>query len=66
MDPLMPPMKALFENSGLITSLEDMLHLRSTPARPEWVDNMFCPDDLGQRVFDLIDRFNARPFQIQP
>ena len=66
MDPLMPPMKALFENSGLITSLEDMLHLRSTPARPEWVDNMFCPDDLGQRVFDLIDRFKARPFQIQP
>jgi len=64
MDPLVHPMRQLFANSGLITSLEDMLHLKAAPPNPEWVTDMFCPDDLGERVYQDIVRFAERPFQV--
>lgn len=65
-DPLMPPMRDLFKTSGLITSLEDMLNLRATPPNPEWVAEMFCPRDLGERIFQTISRFKKRAFQLKP
>lgn len=65
MDDLIEPMRGLFEDSGLITSLEDMLNLRATPPNADWIANMFCPRDLGDRVLDTIDKFNARPFQVR-
>ena len=65
LDPLMEPMRKLFQSSGLITSLEDMLHLRTGSPNPDWVRNMFCGHDLGQRVLGVIDRFHQRPFQVK-
>ena len=65
-DPLMPPMRDLFETSGLITSLEDMLNLRTSSPNPEWVADMFCPRDLGERIFQTIERFKKRAFQLKP
>jgi len=64
LDPLVEPMRKLFQNSGLITSLEDMLHLRPQPPNPDWVKDMFCADDLGKRVLGVIERFHRRPFQV--
>jgi hypothetical protein len=66
LDPLIAPMRNLFENSGLITSLEDMLNLRAPTPNKEWIEDMFCPDDLGTRVLDLIERFEERAYHIPP
>lgn len=63
-DPLVEPMRKLFADSGLITSLEDMLHLRSFAPEAEWLKDMFCPRDLGTRVLDTVTRFADRPFQL--
>lgn len=63
LDPLVAPMRKLFAKSGLITSLEDMLHLRSKTPDPDWVADMFCPRDLGERVLEIVARFNKRAFQ---
>ncbi|WP_209279459.1 DUF6716 putative glycosyltransferase [Parasedimentitalea huanghaiensis] len=63
-DDLVDPMRKLFSGSGLITSLEDMLHLRATPPDPDWVADMFCPRDLGERVLETVNRFAERPFQV--
>lgn len=63
-DPLVEPMRGLFQDSGLIASLDDMLHLRSHAPNPDWVEQMLCPRDLGERVFDTIRRFEERPFQL--
>jgi hypothetical protein len=66
LDPLTAPMAALFEGSGLITPLEDMLHLRTRTPNPEWVDRMYCPDDLGPRVLEAIRNFRtAKRIRIQ-
>jgi hypothetical protein len=65
LDPLVEPMRKLFKGSGLITSLEEMLHLRAGTPNPDWVCDMFCGCDLGQHVLGLIDRFHQRPFQVQ-
>lgn len=64
LDPLVAPMRQLFADSGLITSLEDMLHLRTKDPAQKWLDEMFCSHDLGQRVLAMVERFDKRPFQI--
>ena len=64
-DGLMPHMRRLFQGSGLITGLEDLLALRAPPPNPDWVANMFCPPDLGAQVLETIARFDARPGQIR-
>ena len=64
LDPLVDPMRQLFADSGLITSLEDMLHLRAQDPAPHWLEEMFCARDLGQRVLAMVERFDKRPFQI--
>jgi len=64
LDPLVAPMRQLFADSGLITSLEDMLCLRTQDPAQEWLDEMFCSRDLGQRVLAMVERFDKRPFQI--
>ncbi|EBA14554.1 hypothetical protein RSK20926_01127 [Roseobacter sp. SK209-2-6] len=64
-DPLVEPMRRLFAQSGVITSLEDMLNLRAQAPNPEWVEDMFCPRDLGTRVLQTITRFNGRAFQVE-
>jgi len=58
-DPLVPPMRRLFEASGLVTPLEDLLELRAGPPDLDWLADMFCPRDLGRRVLDTIARFHA-------
>lgn len=63
-DPLVAPMRNLFAASNLITSLEDMLNLRAKSPDPRWIENMLCPDDLGERMMDTIAKFEARPFQV--
>nr|WP_255730101.1 DUF6716 putative glycosyltransferase [Epibacterium sp. Ofav1-8] len=63
-DPLVEPMRKLFQTSGLITSLEDMLHLRAKAPDPKWIADMFCPRDLGKRVLDIAHRFEERPFRV--
>lgn len=59
-DGLAAPMRRLFEGSNLITSLEDLLHLRAKAPDPEWLANMFCPPDLGARALQMIADFEAR------
>jgi hypothetical protein len=63
-DPLVAPMRRLFADSGLITSLEDMLHLRAQAPDRDWTAAMFCPPDLGARVLDTVARFQARPLPV--
>lgn len=58
-DPLVEPMRRLFAGSGVITSLEDMLHLRAPLPNADWVDDMFCPRDLGARVLEAVRAFHA-------
>lgn len=62
-DPLVPPMRELFEHSGLISSLDDVLNLRHNDPDPHWLADMFCPDDLGDRIFEMIRDFRARTVQ---
>ncbi len=64
LDPLVTPMRRLFQGSGLITALEDMLHLRVKPPNANWLSQMFCNADLGARVLHDITRFADRPFQV--
>ncbi len=65
-DQLVAPMHKLFAGSGVVVSLEDMLHLRSPTPDPAWVEQMFCPRDLGQQVLDAVVRFNDRARLGQP
>lgn len=62
-DALVKPMRKLFATSNLITSLEDMLHLRAHKPDSDWIDNMFCPRDLGERILVTMDKFQHRAFQ---
>ncbi len=64
LDPLVAPMRKLFQTSGLITPLEDMLNLHSQAPDPKWVREMFCPRDLGERVLGIAERFKERPFRV--
>ncbi|NIZ13202.1 DUF6716 putative glycosyltransferase [Phaeobacter sp. HF9A] len=64
LDPLVAPMRKLFKSSGLITSLEDMLHMRAQAPNPSWIEDMFCPRDLGERALRMVELFQHRPFQV--
>ncbi|OIQ32490.1 MAG: hypothetical protein BM562_04250 [Alphaproteobacteria bacterium MedPE-SWcel] len=64
LDQLVEPMRQLFADSGLITSLEDMLCLRTQDPAQKWLDEMFCSRDLGQQVLAMVERFDKRPLQI--
>lgn len=64
MDPLVEPMRSLFGDSRVITSLEDMLNLQHSDPNPDWIDDMFCSRDLGTRVMNTIANFADRPFQL--
>lgn len=63
-DPLVKPMRKLFAGSGVITSLSEMLALQAKSPNPKWVTKMFCPDDLGKRVLETVERYSKRPFQV--
>ena len=58
-------MRRLFRGSNLVRPLDDLLHLRAQPADPAWVEDMFCPRDLGARVLADIADFHARPFRLR-
>lgn len=60
MDPMSAAMRRLFDGSGVITSLDDLLHLRAPTPDPDWVAQMFCPRDLGQRVLAMVAALQAR------
>ncbi len=64
-DQLVDPMRDLFRESNLITSTEQVLALAPNTPDPAWMQNMFCPRDLGARVLGTIDRFHKRAFQIR-
>ena len=55
-DPLAQPMAELFYDSGLIKSLDDILHLRHSPPKPTWMSNMFCSRELARDVIETVDR----------
>jgi len=61
MDPMAAAMRGLFKGSEVITSLDDLLHLRARTPDPEWMAQMFCPRDLGTRVLDMVDRLQTPP-----
>jgi len=54
LDPLMPPMRRLFGASGLVASLDEVLHGVVRAPDPDWLADMFCPRDLGERVLAAI------------
>lgn len=60
MDPMSAAMRRIFEGSNVITSLDDLLHLRHGTPDPDWVKQMFCPHDLGQRVLDMVETLQSR------
>jgi hypothetical protein len=64
-DPLVAPMRRIFAGSGVITSLQDMLNLRINRPNQKWVADMFCQEELGARVLELVTRFSERPFQVE-
>jgi hypothetical protein len=64
-DPLAAAMQGLFAGSGLLASIEDLLDQRAGTPDPEWLDNLFCKDELALNILDTMTRFHARPFQIQ-
>lgn len=64
LDSLVEPMRKIFVQSSLITSLGDMLHLHWRSPDTKWVEDMFCPSDLGERVLEVVEQFKLRPFQV--
>ena len=64
-DPLVAPMRRLFKDSGVIASTEQVLNLAHRTPETAWMNDMFCPRDLGARVLDSIADFHARDFQIK-
>jgi hypothetical protein len=64
-DRLVPPMRELFAGSNIIASTEQVLKLEHVAPDPVWMENMFCPPDLGARVLDTVARFHERAFQIK-
>lgn len=64
-DALVDPMRHLFERSNLITPTDQVLALKPNTPDPAWMENVFCPRDLGARVLDTVARFHDRAFQIR-
>ncbi len=60
LDPLGPGMRRLFDGSGLIATLDEVLAGVVRAPDPAWLAGMFCPADLGQRVLNCIDALRAR------
>lgn len=60
LDPLVPGMRRLFEGSGVIATLDDILQGTLRAPDPEWLARMFCPPDLGARVLACIADLRAR------
>ncbi|WP_297771176.1 DUF6716 putative glycosyltransferase [uncultured Roseovarius sp.] len=56
MDPMAAAMRRIFAQSGVIVTLDDLLHLRHGTPDPDWLREMFCPRDLGQRVLAMLER----------
>ncbi len=53
-DPLVPPMRRLFAGSGLIATLPEVLGGVVRAPEPAWLDDLFCPRDLGARLLATI------------
>lgn len=60
LDPLMPGMRRLFGDSGVVSTLDDVLSGTFRQPDPAWIARMFCPPDLGARVLDCIADLRAR------
>jgi len=63
-DALVAPMRGLFAHSNLVASTAQVLALAPAPPDRDWMEDMFCPRDLGARVLDTVAQFHARDFQI--
>jgi len=60
LDPLVPGMRRLFGESGVIATLDDVLSGTLRQPDPGWLDRMFCPPDLGVRVLACISELRSR------
>ena len=54
-DPLVGPMRKLFEGSDTIANLQELLDGTVRPPADDWMADMFCDMDLGARVMASID-----------
>jgi hypothetical protein len=62
LDPLVPKMREMFDDSGLITPLEQVLQLAPAAPNPAWLSHLFCDRaDLVQQIYDAHAHFLARP-----
>ena len=60
LDPMAPEMRGLFEHSGLIAPLADVLNLKIRQPDEAWLHNMLCPRDLGAKVLEVIAQARNR------
>ena len=59
-DKLVEPMRRLFKASNLVAPLEDILALKHQAPDTQWLEDMFCQRDLGNRTYALIEEFQKR------
>ncbi|WP_172300532.1 DUF6716 putative glycosyltransferase [Pseudoruegeria sp. HB172150] len=66
LDPLVPPMRRLFAESGLIAGVEEVLQLcPKTPETP-WLETFFiCPEALAAQVLEAVAAFRQRPVAVR-
>ncbi|MDJ0825036.1 MAG: hypothetical protein QNJ16_05975 [Rhodobacter sp.] len=65
-DPLVEPMRRLFEASGLVAPLEQVLNLEARPPDPAWLETFFTtPKALADDVMAAIAHFRSRPVAIR-
>ncbi|MFY0691449.1 MAG: hypothetical protein JXR14_05930 [Paracoccaceae bacterium] len=61
LDPLVTPMRALFEGSGVITDLAGVMEAQIGALQEPWLEQMFCGPDLAHDVIASIGQFRERP-----
>lgn len=64
MDPLHPPMRQLFESSNLIASLTEVMEGVTRTPDQAWLEDMFCPDDLGNKVLSAINSVRQNAMRV--
>ncbi len=65
LDPLEAPMRRLFEGSNLIATLPEVMEGKIAAPDPAWLDNMFCPDDLGSKVLEAISSVRKTAIRVE-
>ncbi len=63
-DALNAPTRAMFEGSGLVCGLDDILNLRAVPPNEDWLKGMFAASDLPAAMADALEQFRKRPVAV--